>query len=139
MSVKLFLIFAASAATFFSLAASNSDEGFRYTRTDGRTLMYKASTVLMTWIDSAKVGPNLTILEKDALHFITNLEHIALRINVPYCVGIGAQLCTDCPGKEFTVEYQLIFPAPSTPFNIYHASFRQLQDYGMILSYYRFI
>ena len=57
MSLKLFLIIAASAAASSSLAASNSQEGFRYTRTDGRSLMYKVSDVGMTWIDSAKVAP----------------------------------------------------------------------------------
>lgn len=55
MSLKLILA-VASAVAFASLTASFAEEGFRYTRTDGRNLMYKISNVTMTWIDSAKVG-----------------------------------------------------------------------------------
>ena len=55
MGLKLVLIAVTSAVAFTSLAATFTEEGFRYTRTDGRSVMYQASDTPMTWIDSAKV------------------------------------------------------------------------------------
>ena len=57
MSLKLYLVAVASVVAFTSMVAFFSEVGFRYTRTDGRSVMYQVSNVAMTWIDSAKVGP----------------------------------------------------------------------------------
>ena len=38
------------------VAFATSKEGFHYTRTDGKSVMYKVSNATMTWIDSAKVS-----------------------------------------------------------------------------------
>ena len=58
MGLKLVLIAVTSAVAFTSLAATFTEEGFPYTRTDGRGVMYQASDTPMTWIDSAKVTQN---------------------------------------------------------------------------------
>ena len=38
------------------VAVATTEEGFHYTRTDGKSVMYKVSNATMTWIDSAKVS-----------------------------------------------------------------------------------
>ena len=62
MSLKLYLVAVASAVAFTSMVASFSEDGLRYTRTDGRRVMYQASNVSMTWIDSASKSQRTVFL-----------------------------------------------------------------------------
>ena len=69
MSLKLYLVAVASVVAFTVIVASFSEDGFRYTRTDGRSVMYQVSNVSMTWIDSAKVAPHCILLKVGEQHF----------------------------------------------------------------------
>ena len=69
MSLKLYLVAVASAVAFTSMVASFSEDGFRYTRTDGRSVMYQVSNVSMTWIDNAKVAPHCILLKVREQYF----------------------------------------------------------------------
>jgi hypothetical protein len=41
--------------TVLFISVAFSDDGFRYIRSDGKSVMYQTSNVAMTWINSAKV------------------------------------------------------------------------------------
>ena len=58
LSLKLYLVAVALAVAFTLMA----EYGFRYTRTDGWSVMYQASNVSMTWIDSASKSQRTVFL-----------------------------------------------------------------------------
>ena len=59
----------------------------RYNKRRGRRQQQKRVSLpdhviqTMTWIHSAKVAPQLNLLVKDVMRFITNQVHLALKIN----------------------------------------------------------